>query len=705
MKQAQLTVHIIIGVLALLFIGLGIYVVNKTIVQQISSPPQTTITTYITDCLQNTAKEALQLIGEQGGYSNPLRQGMTPSSKAAEGDVLMLSEQPVPYWWHLQGENTCTSCDLSSKQMPSLEFIAKQVKEYVENNLQKCASFDEFAQQGAHVSAGNITANVEFTQDNTKIYLNWPITITQTAAETKKESFETTIDVPLKKIYNTASEITLEEKNNATLEKMLLHIIGLYSDTSPAKLPPFSAVTHDNGAVSWNKNIVEQQLSTVLTSTVPIISYGKPITKKEKTFEEAALSALRFGKDTNFDVKFHYLGWPFYFDITPKEKDMLKPEIVRTKFPNNAAPPFQTNTYEFFYDISLPLLVEIRHAQANKGEGYSFFFALETNIRDNKELKEFFTGEGTYGPFDSTNTTTVQKLQRKTANHTLFCDEEQKLSGTIKINVLDGRNNTPIPDAALSYGCGKISTCMLPTTNHHGSLKTKLPICYNGHLRAEKEEYSPAVHAYTSDFEKHDEINITLQPLREVNIAVKKYNTNGTAITSGPRSLQTNEQAIIILERAKESIEEQFQTQTRIKGTDTQTISLIPGTYEARIILIDETGYVLPAKCMQICEAYNKEGKCSTFKQLPEKPQKVKPAIIGGAVLNTNTELFEITDYTLDKRGINTIEFYVVKTQTPNCITKENCIFQNCIGIDEIGRTEEYSKKFIKELKPRFFKR
>ena len=694
--KAQLTIYIVLGLIAILFAGIGISMLYKSIAQTKISPQQTAISEYITDCLQSDVKEAIKIIGKQGGHLE--LKGVNRG--AAEGDVLMIAEQPIPYWWYLKSENTCTSCDLTSAQIPTKELVAHQIQSYVEKNLKQCASFDEFAQQGMHVIAGNITARVDFAKEDTRIFLNWPVTIIQAETETRIGEFETSVDVPFSRMYDLAREIVDVEKNNSTFENMLLHIIGLYSDTTPDKLPPFSATTHESAVISWNEKIVEQYLAGVLTSTVPIIHYGRQT--PTRTFEESVLSSLTFGRDADFEVRVHYLGWPFYFDITPDSKGILSPDVVRTKFPNNVAPPFQTNTYEFFYDVSLPLLVEIRDKEAIKGEGFSFFFAVEANIRDNKALKDFFTGEGTYGPFDAViNTTKLQKI----VNKTLFCDEEQKAGGTVKINIADGRNNTPVPNAALSYGCGKISNCALSATNSHGTLKTKLPVCYNGHIRVEKQGYSPAVQLYTAEFEKTEEVNITLQPLREVQISVKKFATNGTALVGGPRSLSTQEQAIIILNRITERIEEPFQAQTTVVGTETAQLKIIPGMYEVRIMLVDKKGFVLPAKCMQICEAYDKEGKCSAFKQLPEKKQDVKPAILGGLVLNSNTELFEITDYTLDKRGVNAMEFYVIRTQTPNCIAKENCVLPNCIGIDEIGRTEEYSKRFIEELKPRFLSR
>ncbi|MBI4147672.1 hypothetical protein HY490_00100 [Candidatus Woesearchaeota archaeon] len=747
--RGQVTMYILIGVLALAFLGTTVYVVNKfffvppTVAQQLPD-----VVAYVTDCLVQTSKDALKLVGAHGGYIDLKRRNVRLSGKSVDSDALVLDEGlAVAYWWYLQSSNQCTDCKLNSALKPTEALIRNELSSYTRDRFRDCVgNFDPFVRQGYHFSTGNATVDVQFTKDDVRVKLNWPVTVSRAGAEIVLREFESVIDVPLQRLYAVADNVSLEEKNRAVLEYLLLHMIGVYSDIAPDKLPPLSGITNDPRIISWSKSLVEQQVNALIASAVPTIAYGPPLPEKNRSFEEAAFAALRvIGQDTPFDVRFHYFGWPVYFDITPTIGDRLVPDTVRTTFPMNVAPPFQSNVYEFFYDLSVPVLVEIFDKSALKGEGYSFFFALEANIRGNKPLIDFHFGDGTIGPFTAPEITPVIDIpkvnaqlcenvseagdmfvcplnnknfsdvadclkqcstttivpQNVTFNETFFCDPEQQVSGTVKLVVNDARSNSPVSDASLTYGCGKVATCLLPASTPRGVIRTKLPICYNGLMRVEKSGFQPFVGLYTAEVEKPDVLNVSLEPLRTVQVVVKRYQTDGETLSSS-RTLSPGEQAVLMLDRVKEKpIEEEFQARIQIDGANVGSFDLIPGKYEVKALLIDKAGFVLPAECMQICEKYDDDGKCKIYKRVPEKSQKVSPAMLGGVVFNNNTGFFDVSAYDLDKSGKNSIEFYVVKTRTPTCVAVDDCVLKSCIGLEEMGRTEEYTKKFRKQLEPR----
>ncbi len=738
--RAQVTIYIIIGITLLFFLGLGTYVFQKNIPPPVTQPFPA-LTTYVTDCLYTVAQEAVTKLGRQGGHLHPTdaRHTFTISTNPSEGDALVLSppkEQPITYWWYMKTPNTCTQCILSTQHVPTLEHMAQEVEQEIKQTLPACINnFAPFAIQGAHVAQEEIQPRIQFTKQDIQVTLTWPLHLTSGTTQQTLKEFETTLSIPLKNMYETALTIVQQEKENATLENNILHMLGLYSGISATKLPPPSALTHTANTITWNKNSVEQNLYALFATTIQLMHFGNnPPTEPE-------LKPLHTQTNTPFKIQFQYLGWPFFFNISPENTGLLTPSTTRTHAPQNLLPTFQTNTYEFFYDISLPILTEIQ----DPASAYSFFFALEANIRDNKPLHSFHQGEGTIGPWDPTRvssestvlttaieactkqpdntyqcpitSTTFQTFdlcqpactqqtehkQTLTINKTLFCDTEQRISGTLKITVHDAQNKTPIPDARVRYNCGTFDTCSLPSTNTRGVVKTKLPLCTNGRLTIEKQNYHPTTQTYTAQYEKQDTLALTLQQLKTIFITIKKYHTNGTEITLGPRSLSPGEQVILTLDRKEEKpFEQHFSTYLNIDSPDPVTASLIPGTYEVNAQFIDNKGFTIPKGCMNICEAYNKEGRCTAYKGLPERTQHIEPALLGGIVLNNNTGYFTITPYDLYTSTQNTLQFSVIRPPTPTCIAKEQCVLETCIGLDELGKTEEYTKKFRKELKPYF---
>ena len=90
---------------------------------------------------------------------------------------------------------------------------------------------------------------------------------------------------------------------------------------------------------------------------------------------------IQLEQEYPFSVDINYNDWPIYFSIRPEP---LTGTSHRQSFYYNIMSPFQTNTYEFYYDLSVPFLVQIHDKNAFNGEGYTLNFAIEANIRDNK---------------------------------------------------------------------------------------------------------------------------------------------------------------------------------------------------------------------------------------------------------------------------------------------------------------------------------
>ena len=237
-KKAQITIYIIIGIVILFSIGTAIYVANRLLAPpEEISPVDRPIKDYIETCIQQVGEEVLIPIGAHAGYLDPLDpalsgQDIFVSNDPAEGDALLVSKitrDIIPYWFYMSTENTCKECMLESLQ-PSIEQIKEQVDGYVEEHLEDCLnSFDPFLKQGYIFETGPIKSDVLLAEESTRFLVNYPVTVKKLDVTTQIENFVADVDIPFKKMYDLASEITKEEREKAFLESILFHFISLHT--------------------------------------------------------------------------------------------------------------------------------------------------------------------------------------------------------------------------------------------------------------------------------------------------------------------------------------------------------------------------------------------------------------------------------------------------------------------------------------------
>jgi hypothetical protein len=577
-NKAQVTVYIIIGIVILFSIATAIYVANRMLAQpgEISAVDRP-IQDYVESCIQQVGAEALVKMGAHAGYLDPGAPELDifVSDAPAEGDALLVSEitrEAVPYWFYMSTKNDCKECLLESLQ-PPIEQVKEQVDGYVELNLEKCLnSFEPFLEQGYVFDTGPVSSDVLLAEERTRFVVEYPVEIKKLDTTTRIEQFAADVDVPFKRMYELASEITAQERDAAFLESVLFHFISLHTGLEMSKLPPLGGITHDKVLVTWFKPMVEDNVKQLLLSYVPLIQLhgtkdAEQIKSGENAFEQGFYKALylRFLKqDYPFDVDFMFFEWPFYFDITPRNGDILSGEVHVQEFPYNFAPAFQTNYYEFYYDVSAPVLVEIRDSSALKGAGYSFLFALEANVRDNKDFIEWNKGEGTVGYWDPANAVVETKESETTPGvcsekagswfcditeksyseqlqcvqncfvsktkrvpfrpvKKLFNDEEQKVSNTVKISVLDAVTGQGVNEVGVLFTCGRYQSAALGGTNLKGELKTKMPVCINGQLSFDKDGYAKKIIPFTVKPDDRKDIEVVLEPEAVLETTIKKY--------------------------------------------------------------------------------------------------------------------------------------------------------------------------------------
>ncbi len=194
-KRGQVTIFVIIAILIVAGIFLFFYVKDKSssLTPSIHKDIQP-VYNYVQNCLKDSGENALNRIGEQGGY------------------FLMSEEVPfidgrIPYYFY-EGKNI----------MPSKNHIGEEISKQTLYYLPICLNnLSEFKDEGFSFTFGNPILSSKIIRTEIILELDYPITIYKEETAFVLTSFEKRIDNNrLLEIYDLALEIILssEENNN-----------------------------------------------------------------------------------------------------------------------------------------------------------------------------------------------------------------------------------------------------------------------------------------------------------------------------------------------------------------------------------------------------------------------------------------------------------------------------------------------------------
>ncbi len=701
-KRGQISVFIIIGIIILLVFGLAFYIKSRTsrteeigpIVEKV--PTQLyPIKLFIEQCIDKTATDAITLIGESGGYTDISEFGITHTADPTTSQAVEFSPESsmnIAYWWYLKSSNDCSgNCEFSS-EMPDLKSemkkgserpvmdssIESQIDRYVNNNLNECLNdFRDFEEQGFSVrELGKITTTTTIRNDDVLVSVNYPMQITKGKTKSKVSNFFTTIPVNLKNIYELAFMITSDEINYKFLERNTLNLIAGFSEIDSGKLPPMAGSKFElSSPVYWTKPTVKTKLEAMLMSYVPLLQVEDTFNYKKRMFDDSIKQRIYSQMDIpsyggsykKLGVDFIYLGWwPIYFDINTKS-GIIMPESAST----NLLPlPIAIQRYNFLYDISYPAIITINSPEAFHSKGYSFRFALEANIRNNEALNSSFVS-----------------LKGESDEASMFCDINKRNSGNIKITTANAQTNEALESVMVYYSCGDES-CFIGETkikNNKAVLETKFPICAGGVITFSKPDFLGYSEFLSTELDKEIALPLKkLEPFVYKNIEIKKkrmIKVDGKWIFDNtPLRLSTNEQAILTLERIGRNGEEEFSTAAQYTGSQDKPseLRIVPGEYKLNIQVILNEKVIIP-----------KEVKLIPPTILPKVELNPFPAggIIFDEAIPWNTG--SITNY-------GNIEFYSLYIDLPGIPENK----RKHDDMDEMSKTEEYSKNYRTSLEP-----
>lgn len=648
-KRGQITVFIIIGLIILFAIGTYLYLSGEEAVRHIEAKRPTVaeipqqiqpLRDLVDGCINHLGKDGLIRIGNTGGYIDDKQIFFNPMEPTeGEGVQLAPGTPAVAYWWHMKSENNCQNeCEFGTKR-PGLYRddggvnIEAQLDKYVTENLRECLdNFDEYQKTtGCTVQELNdpqITANVA--QDDVFFVGKYQIRATCGEQTFDLEDYYVTHDVNLREIYTLATNLTNMEASYFFLEQTTKTIIDAFSEVDGDKLPPSKGGLEVGAFLTpeyWALYQVEQDLKQVLSSYIPAIqAYGTrnyrfksaPEDTRDELFYEVIYNRHFYlpmeETHRSLELRFNYFDWwKPYLDLG------CNGQICTADSGSAMIPPLfiTVNRYNFPYDLSYPVMVELRNPDTFNEQGYVFRFMLEQNLRNSEPF------DGAAPPFEAITTGKPPSI---------FCNPGQRTSGDINITAKDTITLQPIDDAAVSYTCGD-QFCAIGNTEE-GKLTSKFPRCIGGILRLTKIGYQ----SYSIPFDLLDEtqinVNAKLDPKKTLKAKVRNYiltkpsKRGGWEFIEGPPlAPETGQETIIQLKRNGNQYEEQYFAFVQLDGKEIGEIDVVPGNYTVSITSFLRKNITIPKdeRCVKIKKLFGSKKKCYNVPEEEIKFNAEKP--------------------------------------------------------------------------------
>ncbi len=591
-RKGQVSLFIIIGLVVLITLALTIYLTQfkeaKPLERESIKPSLPTaeadpVSSFITSCLKITAINGLKLIGDQGGYITSAFSINPVEPTEAEAVQLGKNGLVIPYWWHMSSPNNCQSkCKFESKR-PGLHSgdgtnIEDQLKEYIEQNIDECLNnFRPLEKQGYDIKAeSDPEARVSIKENDILLNLNWKINAKKGEEQYDLSDFAARVDLNLKEIYDVATELTNLEINRALIDAAVKDLIYAFSARDKESLPPIADMTFDlGGGIYWTKTEVGRKLKQMLQAYIPALQ-----ATGTRNFHYAAAPAKVKHSDLfelmynrgflipleephpSLEVRFYYLNWwKPYFDLNC-DGELCGPDNTGSFLIFS----FAIQKYNFVYDLSLPVMVEITSPDAINGQGYSFKFMLEANIRNN----ELFTSNTTLPPVIDVG------------KDSIFCNPNQRTSGNVTLDVTDYATGERVKGATVLYSCGD-ETCMIGKTKN-SEFRTKFPRCINGILTIKKRGYKTVSLPITMSG-LGLKLQIKMFPEKELKVKGRKYlvtkqGGNWRPDTGSFYPVSENESLLVVFSEKKNLFSRPYNVIADLSKGQPTTIKLYPGDYK-----------------------------------------------------------------------------------------------------------------------------
>ncbi|MFC1768788.1 hypothetical protein ACFLZX_03405 [Nanoarchaeota archaeon] len=503
-KRGQITFFIIVGILMLFSVVLFLHFKSR-IVEVIEPEPVaiTPVDTFVTGCVSSLATEAINNIGEQGGYVE-----IPESIRANHNSYLSLfgfGDFIVPYWWY-KGNSV----------IPTLESMELGITSYVKDNLKVClGSFAPLRTQFKIEELGDIEVVTSINEDDVSVNLKYPLKVItlDNGSSQETELFNAIIPIRLKQVYLLARDIIDDENENTFLERKTIDLMAMDQSIPDTNIE----VTCERR--EWYLPEITERMKDLVSRNFQYIKIANA-EYNPNTYVESQ-SALTW-KDSYFGL--HYLwnvsdtkyrkihatvsyleNWPFYAYARPSRNGVLR---------SNSQDGFGIlsglclHIWHFTYDFVYPVMITLYDEESSTNREFRFQFATEVSVRSNTPYRENFASEvleGSDGVYEED-----------------YCTA---LRNEITITTFDTAQNDEVTGVNLTLICGGFS-CPIGTSEIIGAgtagIRGRMPFCYSGFVKGEKEGYMESQAPLQTSLE-HRAYNLDLTPIKEFdNVKIRK---------------------------------------------------------------------------------------------------------------------------------------------------------------------------------------
>ena len=708
-KKGQITLFILIGLVLLALVLFGLFFMRQVQESQtdLGEPNEVPVEfvpveQYVEQCLFDISKVAFIELGENGGYINP-QNYFNKKYYPTESEVLEFSPGSsiwIPYWWYLKSPSNCYDDCMFESNRPVIDGISQggdssssplmdhsvegMVSEYIEQNLDTC--LNEFIGLKEYVisAEGEKEVITTITEQDVIIDLLYLLEVEGSESKGEIDRFRTHVPLNFRKIYQMALNITQAQQEINFLDYNLLNLISSFSGIDDKLLPPMSGTSFEMGASTyWFEPEVKEKIEEMLMSYVPMYqvmgtgNYNPNIGLGEEPLVKSIIANLALplqgDPQPSLDVKFTYLSWwPIYLHITPNEGGSLS---SRGLF-NSHFTFLGIQRYNFVYDLAYPVMVEIKDDEAFYGEGYSFRFALESNLQNNAVI----------------NTSQVP-LEMVSDGSSMRCNFNQRNTNNITIQVLDGENGAPVDDTFISFILGS-ETCFIGMTGVNGTYVGKFPVGL-GNLKIQKNDYVDSSINYFTTMDMEDSLELIIEPYRYKNVTVIKKTMskiNGRWVYEGDlKQLDDNEEVIILFESLEDSDSAPI-IPINLNGPEKTTIKIIPGEYKINGQIILKEDLLIPEDERCALDVL----VCLDHYTIPEIP--LEQSISGGIIFNNESgnSLWEVNKESLDSS--DEIIFYLLSFSLKDVPSDQRKVED----LELMGQVEELTQDYRAYLEPAF---
>lgn len=627
-KKGQITIFAVIGVILLILFGLLFYFTSSskslergTLLVDDVSEEFSPIQSYVDSCIENIGEKGIKKLGERGGYLydedylSPQSYNLIPDAdEPTESNSFYFfpdnKNLAIPYWFYMYYPNDNDIAGFKTEK-PRLiseydsgierlknkdKSVEAQIDNYINFKLNDClGNFESFKQEGLTVDVENMPiATTYLLNDSVQIQVDFPIQVNSSISEDtmKMENFGVIIPVRLKKTFELAEFITKVQIDENFLESNLINLIILNSMVNSELLAPFSDFTFVFGSEgnTWDVIELKKNMQYLLMFTkmlqvqgaknykrVELDAIDNSYETRQKVYDNMIMPIVDvYGdelKDSilkDAEIKLNYLDWwPYYFNVNDKGGE-VKPELIGAEFGPLA---FGMQKYKTLYDVSWPVLVTIDDTKSFNGEGFTFNFGLEGNLRQNKAMNS-----------SKFKNRLIQNYDRSPS----VCDNIQRTEEA-KIKVTDGQLAN-LSGVSLTLKTG-FETCALGKTNENGTLIAKFPSgILNGLIVASKDGYLDENVQFVQGADGYEIRG--MRGMKTLNFKVIKQKVirkDGRFVITGSSPLEEGDKAIVNLERIDTSGEDGDFTKTFTleKNNSEYATEFTQGNYNVKINLIN----------------------------------------------------------------------------------------------------------------------